>query len=242
MKRKKVFVLITVLLVALFCMSAAVTGAEQGQKPEETKTVEKPVRFMFVQNANSGSLIPLQAKENLYTLTLKDVFPQTIFFSDRPERVTGQAPMQKFLDGLCFSRANPPNAAIEILGGSEEADLIVVELFDPVYTAVNKTLRYTVSILEKPDLSYAIFNERHDKSLPESFGPVALFIDDCSDDTCHCHKGDGKYCGSYSIGCCWSWKTIVCDPCHSQSSYDDKCKDKYGKDCNHADVSNLCWD
>ena len=43
------------------------------------------------------------------------VAPQTIAFSDRPERIVVQAPMQQFLDGLGFSVENPPNAAIEIL-------------------------------------------------------------------------------------------------------------------------------
>jgi len=244
MNRKKVFLLIIVILVALLSMSSGVAGAEQGQKPEEMETVEKPVRFMFIQNATSGSLIPIEARENLYTLILKDVSPQTTFFSDRPERVVGQAPMQKFLDGLGFSRANPPNAAVEILGGEEETDLIVVELFDPVYDAANKTLRYTVSILEEPNLSYAIFNERHDKSLPKCFGPVALFIDDCNDGTFCCHKSDGTYCGNYTAGCCWHWYTGVCIPCHSDDMhyYVDKCISEYTEQCDHLHVCVGCLD
>jgi hypothetical protein len=177
-KEEKMYQLWKAKVIILMMVVLPLTAFASNVKAEESQVVEKPVRFMFVQNANSGSFIPLQDKKNLYTFTLEGVFPQTIFFSDRPERVVGQAPMQKFLDGLGFSRANPPNAAIEILGGSEEADVIVVELFDPVYDAANKTLRYTVSILEEPNHSYAIFNERHDKSLPKHFGPVALFIDD----------------------------------------------------------------
>ena len=47
------------------------------------------------------------------------VSPQTIAFSDRPERVVGQEPMQKSLDGLGFSPENPPNAAIEITQESQ---------------------------------------------------------------------------------------------------------------------------
>jgi len=243
MNRKKVLVLIIILVVAFLSINSGLAGAQEVQEPEETETVEKPVRFMFVQSAQSGSLVPIEARENLYFLFLKDVSPQTTFFSDRPERVVGQAPMQKFLDGLGFTRANPPNAALEILGGSEEADLIVVELFDPVYDAANKTLRYTISILKEPNLSYAIFNERHDKSLPEHFGPVVLFIDGCADGTCYCTKGDSrdaKDCGHYSIGCCWKWSVCSCRPCHSQHSYDDKCISKYGKDCNYGGVGSAC--
>jgi hypothetical protein len=68
--------------------------------------------------------------------------------------------MQKFLDGFCFSPENPPNAAIEILEGDEEMDMAVLELFNPAYDAVNKTLQYTVSILEEANHSYSIFNDR----------------------------------------------------------------------------------
>jgi uncharacterized membrane protein len=82
---------------------------------------ENPVRYMFVQSAHSGSLIPVEGEMN-YTLTLEGVAPQTIAFLDRPERVVAQVSMQKFLDGLGFSPENPPNAAIEILEGDEEGD------------------------------------------------------------------------------------------------------------------------
>jgi hypothetical protein len=78
------------------------------------QAVEKPVRYMFVQSAHSGSFVPVEGEKNFYTLALEGVSPQTIAFLDRPERVVGQEPMQKSLDGLGFSPENPPNAAIEI--------------------------------------------------------------------------------------------------------------------------------
>ena len=74
---------------------------------------------------------------------------------------------------------SPPNAAIEILEEGGEGDVTVVELYDPHYRADGGILHYTVGILKEPNHSYAIFNERHVESLPEHFGPVALFIDDC---------------------------------------------------------------
>jgi hypothetical protein len=237
MNKKKVFACIAVLLVALVSMSSIVYASQEGDaksdlpaaqsgnetQPEEAE--EKPVRYMFVQSAHSGSFVPVEGEMN-YTLTLEGVAPQTIAFSDRPERVVGQVPMQKFLDGLGFSAENPPNAAIEILEGNESQDVIVLELFDPVYDAANQTLQYNVSILEEPNHSYAIFNERHDTSLPESFGPAALFIDDCPDCCYNCCDSNGDYCGCFVVGCCWHWP---CSPCSSHS-----CKDKFGDKCAHS--------
>jgi len=226
---KKVFVAIAFLAMAILTLSCEVLAEET----EELQT-EKPVTFMFVQNAQSGTFIPVDGEDNLYTLTLVGVAPQTIAFSDRPERIVVQAPMQKFLDGMCFRPENGPNAALDILEADEEEDLAVVELFDPVYDNATQTLQYNVSILELPDHSYAVFNERHDKALPETFGPVALFIDDCSDSWIDCISHESwpySSCGSISTGCCWSWEDCHCVGCHGSSYYADKCKEKYGTKC-----------
>ena len=251
MNKKKVFV-IAVLLVALISMSSIVyasqeadenaksdlPAAQSGNETQQEEAEEKPVRYMFVQSAHSGSFVPVEGEMN-YTLTLEGVSPQTIAFSDRPERVVGQVPMQQFLDGLGFSPEHPPNAAIEILEGNESEDVIVVELFDPVYDAANHTLQYNVSVLEMPNHSYAIFNERHDESLPEKFAGVALFIDECQDRIVGCYKywdwkGYHDYCGHYTSGCCWEWFPPTCTDCQDIDYYDKKCKEKFGDDCRRA--------
>jgi hypothetical protein len=239
MNKKKVFV-IAVLLVALISMSSIVyasqeaddnvksdlTAAQSGNETQQEEAEEK-VRYMFVQSAHSGSFVPVEGELN-YTLTLEGVSPQTIAFSDRPERDVGQVSMQKFLDGFGFSPENPPNAAIEIIEGNESEDVIVMELFDPIYDAANHTLQYNVSVLEMPNHSYAIFNERHDTSLPENFGPAALFIDDCPDCCYNCCDSNGDYCGCFRVGCCWEWLRL-CSPCSSHS-----CKDRFGDKCAHS--------
>lgn len=221
MNRRKVFVAITVLLVALVSTSPIVA--------EETQAVEKLASFMFVQTAHTGSFTPVTGEDNLYTLTLNDIAPQTIYFSDRPERIVGQAPMQQFLDGLCFSQDNPPNGAIVILEADEGMDVVVVELFDPAYDAASRTLQYTASILDEPNHSHAIFNEQHDGAIPETFGAVALFIDDCPDAYWSCCNDAGTLCGNIKVGQCWSWRHVGCIWCtedHGRDcarSYDEKC-------------------
>jgi hypothetical protein len=230
---------IALLAMALLTLSCGVQ-AEETKEPQTANVTaeEKSVRFMFVQAAQSGTLVPVEGENNLYTLTLMGTSPQTVAFSDRPERVVVQAPMQKFLDGMCFAPENPPNAALEILEADEVEDVAVVELFDPAYNAANKTLKYNASILEQPDLSYAIFNERADKALPETFGPATLFIDDCTDSMVMCAKTDScleNTCGNILTGCCWHAGNFLCHACHDAAYFRDKCL-KRGKDC----ANNLC--
>jgi hypothetical protein len=247
MNKKKVFAVIAVLLVALVSASSVIyasqeadnnvksdlTAAQSSNETQQEEAEEKPVRYMFVQSAHSGSFVSVEGEEN-YTLTLEGVSPQTIAFSDRPERDVAQVSMQKFLDGLGFSPENPPSAAIEILEGNESEDVIVMELFDPIYDAANNTLQYTVSILETPNHSYAIFNERHDESLPEHFGPAALFIDDCKDCYICCYTKDVSNPGCYRTEQCWSYFPPGCYLCNDDDQYYlDKCRDKYGDDVDH---------
>jgi hypothetical protein len=143
--------------------------------------------------------------------------------------------MQQFLDGLGFSPKHPANAAIEILVGSESQDVIVVGLFDPVYDAANHTLQYNVSVLETPNHSYAIFNERHDKTLPEHFGSAALFIDDCWDCYMQCCHEDGEYtCGEFKVGQCYCWTPPGCWGCRTWSHYNAVCAEKFGDKCGYA--------
>ena len=208
---KKAFAAIAFLAMALITVSFGAL-AEEAEEPEVGDVgeleAENNVTFMFVQTAASGTLVPVDGVENLYTLTLVGVAPQTIAFSDRPERIIVQAPMQEFLDGFCWLPENPPNAAIEILEADEEEDVAVVALFDPVYDNESQTLQYNVSILEEPNHSYAIFNERHDGSLPETFGAVALFIDDCP---CVWKPLEGS-CDSNCYSFSWEWLKFNCEP------------------------------
>ena len=97
-------------------------------------------------------------------VTLEGLAPTTLFFSDRPDRVTGHIPSREFVEswdeGPDSFASNPPNAVISIFRPDEVSD-IVVELKDPML--VGSELTYTVEIL--------------DGEMPPSGGPVALFID-----------------------------------------------------------------
>ncbi|KPK07910.1 MAG: hypothetical protein AMJ56_12610 [Anaerolineae bacterium SG8_19] len=97
-------------------------------------------------------------------LTLHTVAPTTLFFSDRPDRVTGHITSQEFVDswdkGDDSFASNPPNAVLSIFHDDSVSD-IVVELMSPALDG--HQLTYDVLIL--------------DGEMPANGGSSALFID-----------------------------------------------------------------
>jgi hypothetical protein len=84
---------------------------------------EKMVEYLFVQNAQKVSL-----KDNV--LTLKGIAADTLYFSDRPDRIVGREMTKKFVDtwgkGKDSFKENPPNAVLSVLHGSKLQDIVVV--------------------------------------------------------------------------------------------------------------------
>ena len=97
-------------------------------------------------------------------LTLQTLAPTTLFFSDRPDRVTGHISSEEFVDswdkGPDNFASNPPNAVLSVFHPDMVSD-VVVELTEPVMEG--HQLTYTVVIL--------------DGEMPAEGGPSALFID-----------------------------------------------------------------
>ena len=100
------------------------------------------------------------------TLTLGEISPSTLYFSDRPERVVGHMTTEQFVDqwseGPNSFLEDPPNAVLSYIGTGDDlpSDAVVV-LRDP--TASGNSLTYSIEVL--------------DGSLPAESGPVTLFID-----------------------------------------------------------------
>lgn len=201
------------------------------------------VPFMFVQTAESGTF-DVQPNGAGFKLTLRGVSPQTVYFSDRPERVAGGVANKAFLDGLGFSNENPPNAAIVLTEPkSADSDVIVVTLANPVYDAVAQTLVYDAKPLKNTEgTGLAFWGKRSDKALPSSFSKVSVFIDDCPDGPVRCY-GNYEYggqrkcrtaCGvlSKKVGYCWSITHPTCAPCRNHVN---ECKAKGAPCVNSAD-------
>ena len=117
------------------------------------------VEYLFVQSAGRVTF-------DGDTMTLHGVSPTTLFFSDRPDRITGHAGTGEYVEhwseGEDSFEADAPNAALSILGddGHEIVEIVVV-LRNPRLEDGNLT--YTVEVL--------------DGDPPASGGACSLFID-----------------------------------------------------------------
>ena len=115
--------------------------------------------FLFVQTADA---MAFEADRN--RLTLRDVSPVTLFFSDRPERIAGNMSTERFVpfwsEGKDSFLSDPPNADISVLENGTLRQTVVV-LEDPVFEGGD--LHYTVKII--------------DGDMPEHGENVSVFID-----------------------------------------------------------------
>ena len=122
---------------------------------EELETEES----MFVQTARGIT-------SDGATLTLRDVTPSTLFFSDRPERVVGHMTTAEFVElwgeGDNSFEADPPNAVLSFVEPTADAptDAVIV-IKNP--SLKDGQLSYSVDLLEG--------------TVPIETGPVTLFID-----------------------------------------------------------------
>jgi len=116
-----------------------------------------PLELMFVQTAAGMTF-------DGTTLTLTGLPAATVFFSDRPERLVGHLSNERFAALWNFNvegfKADPPNAALSLLGG-KDAEPIIVELSG--VKLEGSSIAYQVRVLSG--------------SLPASAGEATLFID-----------------------------------------------------------------
>ena len=125
------------------------------QQIEQLETEES----MFVQTARGIT-------SDGATLTLRDVTPSTLFFSDRPQRVVGHMTTADFIElwgeGDNSFEADPPNAVLSFVepGADAPTDAVIV-IKKP--TLDNEQLSYSIDVL--------------DGTVPTQAGPVTLFID-----------------------------------------------------------------
>jgi hypothetical protein len=162
--------------------AAGMTGSLARQAtPVATPVVAVDAAFLFVQAGfTSGTLA--DNGDGTYLLTLLDAPAQTVYFSDRPDRIAGALPTGRFLEVLDFDGGDPPNAALVIQVDAENTDVIVFELTAPVYDARVASLTYTATLLQgfdqfvKTGVGFVEEPLTAD-TLPQEFGACSLFID-----------------------------------------------------------------
>jgi len=183
MKRPYYIVILCVILVAGLCVAGCTTSTPQAVPAATTPATPVPapsaganqsVSLLFVQEASSASLVP--AGNGAYTLTLSNLVPYTIYFSDRPERIAGFVTMEDFISR--FNWSVPPNAAITRPGAAASEDTMIVELSNPRYNAALNEMTYTVTVISNyQGNKLSELTAKADPAFPVELGRVSLFID-----------------------------------------------------------------
>jgi hypothetical protein len=134
------------------------------------------ISFLFVQEGTSGSLVP--GENGTMTLTLTGVRPDTIYFSDTPDRLSGGISTNTFSTSSLWNSTYAPNAALMLANAPAANDSVILTLSNPAYDRANATLRYTA--VQVPNYTgeglkaYEVFA---DPGIPQHFGQAMLFID-----------------------------------------------------------------
>jgi hypothetical protein len=131
--------------------------------PNASSASSAAPQLMFVHCADD-----LKVDTAAKTLRLVKVNQQTLYFSDRPQRLAGHMRMADYLQewtakaGKDNFGANPPNATLSVYEpGQPDNTVAVVEITNPMVDGADLTYNYKVL----------------NGTMPASGGPTTLFID-----------------------------------------------------------------
>jgi hypothetical protein len=201
---------------------------------EATAAPDQPAHvpeLLFVQTFRAGAIAPKAGADGHYTLALEGGSSQTIYFSERPDRIVGTTPTATIANRIGFPDDDPPNAALVFEAAPGDVDVAVVELFSPVYDEKSGGITYEVAPLANwhAELGVGLQETPTDlANVASNFGTAHLFIDgiwDCPDSDISCTLGDGSVVGKFANedhdGFCSTWgrgaassQVKYCLPCN----------------------------
>jgi hypothetical protein len=170
--------------------------AAQEASPVATPAAEAP-SVLFVLIADGGSFRPMSDQAGTFELSLTGVAPQTVYFSDRPNRFAGMVRTEDFVAERVFDPADPPNAAL-VASTAAGDDVLIVSLANPRFDPTAGAVQFDAT----PLATYAgdglaeLAARQQDDTVAEEFGAASLFVDDvaCSPDGSLCN--DASQCCS----------------------------------------------
>ncbi len=144
-------------LVTALLLSSGGPSLAQDYADDGSFTIDHPLKLLLAQTAK-------QLRFDGETMILDGMSPATLFFADRPQRLTGHFSNADFVQlwnsGEQSFAADPPNAAVALLEEANKAP-VIVELKS--VALVDDALHYKVKVLQG--------------ELPAQTGGVGLFID-----------------------------------------------------------------
>lgn len=160
--------------------AALVPHVAGGAAQEATPATGEPVELLFVQAFESGAAEPMTGEGGRSILTLIHGAGQTLYFSDRPERLAGLLETAVFMEELASLASDPPNAALAFRPSDDKpVQLAVMELTEPAIDPGTGTVTYQARMID-PTADGGLTTDdaaRVVATLPSTFGQATLFID-----------------------------------------------------------------
>ena len=182
-------ILFSALSIILF-ISSSMTELINAQENKITNSNDENPKFLAIQHAQSGSISDINQTFTLalsnelnktifssnvstnLSLELNNVSDKTILLSDRPNRIVTTVSTADFIGnwsiGMDNFTINPPNAVLIVDDDTnKKQDIVILELFNPVYDVNNKMLKYNITSYNTTSID-----------LPNEFGLSTLVIDE----------------------------------------------------------------
>ena len=168
---------------ALVAVVVGVVGFALGSQVQGNSSAdgEETANWLFSQTADGGSISP--NGDDTWTLTLTDVDPVVLGFTDRPLREAQAGSVEKLVDSWLelFGDSNP-NGVVVAHNQSGATNSAVVELMEPKLNG--STLTYTVRVLTNE-------GGPAEAGVNYDFEQVSVFIDDVSVTSWACESPNG---------------------------------------------------
>jgi len=164
--------------------AAAADAVTVTETASPTPAAEEAISVLYSLSADAGTLTPVAGSTTEFALTLSTADRHTVWFSDRPARLSGTlttADLVRDWAGFGFV-ADPPTVAIVLHDAGDEADTLIAELSAPAYDAATDGFTATVRVLDEQAQrgvgGFEHFAGAADAALPESFTGVSIFMND----------------------------------------------------------------
>lgn len=173
-------------VILLILLSVSFIGCDEESNSARSGELSTP-SFLFVQNSESGTLEAIEGQDEKLLLTLNNLSPDTVYFTDIPERTAGQQPTPEIINNFLSDLSTPPRAALQIRNEDGSVDVVALSLLSAEFDPNDQSVKYEATI-SSDNLEF-YFNPNNNQPIsgepvldsgglvPMSFGSSSLFID-----------------------------------------------------------------
>lgn len=158
------YLIIFVLLVLLF----------QSNKELNNKT--RDVHYIFTQNINSSTALPVSPTSNEFVITIDNISPRINYFSEGPFGIWGTIPIEEYVN-LWKKEFSEYSPTAVIIIHDENENRALVSLTDAEYDTEKNTLTYTVKMLPSDYGQKIGLTRPVNQYLPQEITSADIFID-----------------------------------------------------------------